>query len=295
MKRYIIIFVLIFLFIGCEKYIDMEIPDRGRKLVMNCLYSDTGNVIVNISLSKFILDNAPFSAISGAHVYLYENGFIVDTLTEINSGRYCSNGFVPSMNATHKIEAFYGSYSVTAQSFIPKPAEFALEDTTLIQSEFNEALRLRIRINDSANESNYYLIGFETKNLYYEEDHFNPALYFDTEEPYIEAFHNEYGIFSDNLFNGQNQLLSFDLDLYHFVEDSTTVYIKLFSISRDMYMYLLTLTAQQQSMESFFAEPVMVYNNIENGFGIFAGYTFRTDSVIIPKLTDSWDYEKGRN
>jgi len=94
------------------------------------------------------------------------------------------------------------------------------------------------------------------------------------------------------LFEGKTQVLSFDLDIYNFINDENNLNIELFSISKDIYMYLLTFQAQQETEESPFAEPVMVYNNIKDGYGIFAGFSVYKDSILIPNMSpDYYDDE----
>ncbi len=51
------------------------------------------------------------------------------------------------------------------------------------------------------------------------------------------------------------------------------------TLSSDQYHYLRTLQLQEFNEGDSFSEVVPVYNNIENGFGIFAGYS--SDSVVV--------------
>jgi len=135
------------------------------------------------------------------------------------------------------------------------------------------------------------MIGFERAETdtipeYYSSNNY----YFYTKEPFIEEQYNSYGIFSDILFKGQSQILSFDLDLYGFSSVENKVKIVLFSLSKDMYHYLLTYQAQQNAGNSPFAEPVMVYSNVDNGYGIFGGYSMSSETIIIPQLSIGYDY-----
>ena len=47
----------------------------------------------------------------------------------------------------------------------------------------------------------------------------------------------------------------------------TDLYFELKSISKDLYFYLLSKKRNSRSKNPF-TEPVLVYNNIENGFGV---------------------------
>lgn len=287
MRRLIYIISSALLFFSCEKYIDMEIPDRGRKLVANCFYSDTGTVAVYLTQSRFILDNSEFINISGATVIFYENGIAEDTLTETEPGKYLMYDFIPSTGKNQSVKIIKGNDIITAQSYIPEKVPIEFIDTIRIKTESNEFLRFRFRVNDPSDIDNYYMIGFEMEKS--GEDPYNQPylIYFSTEEPFVESYNDNFGLISDILFRGQSQVMSFDIELYNFYNDPNKMYIHFFSISKDRFLYLATLQAQIEAGDSPFSEPVMIYNNIENGFGIFAGFSIYRDSVTIPKLSDN--------
>lgn len=99
---------------------------------------------------------------------------------------------------------------------------------------------------------------------------------------------NTYDVFSDELFQGESyNLIFYDLDatmwyggngerepeyqiehgeFYHFT-------IELQSISHETYLYYKSIDRQQSIDDMPFIEPVPVFNNIENGMGIFGSYS----------------------
>jgi hypothetical protein len=78
-------------------------------------------------------------------------------------------------------------------------------------------------------------------------------------------------LLSDILFNGKEFEHSFkDLNGYVGKETSSTVILR--TISEDYYKYKTTLQQQNHLSGDPFAQPLNIYNNIENGFGVFAGY-----------------------
>ncbi|WP_421873166.1 DUF4249 family protein [Marinoscillum sp.] len=48
--------------------------------------------------------------------------------------------------------------------------------------------------------------------------------------------------------------------------------------SEAYYAYFKSLENQVNSRENPFSEPILVYNNIENGLGIFASHSSNVDS-----------------
>jgi hypothetical protein len=289
----ILIFFLIIIASSCEKYIDMEIPDKGRKISANCFFTDTGTVVVFLHKSRFILDTySEFHSINGAAVILYENGIPVSTLFEEETGKYVSQDFLPSAGASYTLKVIKDSEEITASSYVPHAVPFVLVDTLRVMSEYSENLRFRIRINDPSETDDFYVVTFDHNN---DDDHFSywgNSLIMTTIDPFVSYNWILMGaVFTDDLFSGQSQIVSFDLDLYNFHRDTTDVVIRLWSISRDMYMYISTYQAQDNASNNPFTEPVMVYNNIENGYGIFAGYSTFTDSIKIPQYTEGYEIE----
>jgi hypothetical protein len=62
------------------------------------------------------------------------------------------------------------------------------------------------------------------------------------------------------------------------------IVVELQSISREFYLYLHS-REQNRTSGGFFSEPVPIFNNINGGIGIFAGYT---NSVHRFEVTPEW-------
>ena len=58
-----------------------------------------------------------------------------------------------------------------------------------------------------------------------------------------------------------------------------TVYLN--SLSKEFYKYALSFSEQIETGDNPFTEPVKVYSNIENGLGVFAGYSYSKDSLVV--------------
>ena len=85
---------------------------------------------------------------------------------------------------------------------------------------------------------------------------------------------------NDILFNGQTKSLEISLpneDNYWneagYIWSYRNIGLRFYlhNISQDYYYYRRSLELYNQSSDNPFAQPVQVYSNIENGFGIFAG------------------------
>lgn len=282
MKNLFLFISVVFGITACQKYIDIYIPDHGRKIVLNCLYSDTALFHIQLSLSKHILDNShTYMPISGATIEIYQNDTLKELCTEYDVGLYRTQWLRPSAGQKHKIIVRYQDQIIEAQSYLPeKNAKMIFLDSMLIKQEYSYSLRLKFRIISNA-LNQYFLIHFPAAmhNGHYSEQTF---LYFQTSDPLLETNNGYAAIFTNESFPGSSRTISVDLDAYAFSGDSTYIlYFELLTLSKDAYYYLRSVMKQQTASISPFAEPVIVYSNIQNGYGIFGGYTIYRDSIYI--------------
>lgn len=83
MKKIIFAIFISFSFLSCETFIDMEIPNEGRKITINSIINDNDNPVVYLHRSRFILDGTyEFEPIVQATVTLSKEGTVVATLHE---------------------------------------------------------------------------------------------------------------------------------------------------------------------------------------------------------------------
>ena len=97
---------------------------------------------------------------------------------------------------------------------------------------------------------------------------------------------------SDDSFNGMNYTLKIQIDVGYLFDLSfppapgekftmRNINFKLFSIDEAYYKYALSNYVQVYKRDDIFSEPVIVYNNIKNGVGIFSGTSVSLDSSIL--------------
>ena len=86
-------------------------------------------------------------------------------------------------------------------------------------------------------------------------------------------------LISDAVFDGTTKTISVELDQIYFDTGKTMIVI-LSTLSEDFYRYKKTFRAQQVNGDNPFAQPAQIYTNVQNGLGIFAGYS--NDFVIVP-------------
>ena len=292
--KYLHVVILFLIAVSCEKYIDMKIPDKGRKPVVNCMFYNDSVFIVQVFESKFILDDAGYQPIENAFVTISENGIVSDTLTYYSQGYYKSNNLISQIGKNYEIEATFNGNTATSEGIIPSKQIITNIDTLLYSDQHNDNFRFNIKINDTENETNYYMLKIEKVNAVYYNNNVQ-IVYTNSEALSIETQWQGSQVINDNLFNGKAKTFSLDIDLsnlYNYNNEPIKFYISLYSISKDYYLYAVTSQAQQNTNGSPFSEPVMVYNNIKNGYGIFAGGSVYRDSIIVPSRGSGYQIKK---
>ena len=106
-------------------------------------------------------------------------------------------------------------------------------------------------------------------------------IWFNSDDPIIGDEISDNGvIFSDEFFNGKN----YELVIYIDKQYTPFLFTELRSVSKEYFLYMRSYFKYVQTNGDFLAEPVMVYNNINNGIGIFAGFSTSTKLIILPVI-----------
>ncbi len=165
---------------------------------------------------------------------------------------------------------------------------YAVKDSSTYYDEYmngsygNCTFDLTVRFNDPASAENYYLFsGYSYTIDNYSSDTLEDRIYFDQKEgenAFVETYSSEGLIFSDKYFNGKSFSFSVAVEDWDFTTGKAYFFV-LSSLSRNAYLYKKSLAMYENSHNNFFAEPVQIYNNIKNGYGIFAGYSSAIDSI----------------
>jgi hypothetical protein len=111
---------------------------------------------------------------------------------------------------------------------------------------------------------------------------------------FAETGYDPYNVFSDELIDGATHTITFIHNQDFYINNKQIYYtdtslhyersltIDLQSISRAYYLYLKSLKALGLS-ESFMAEPVQIYTNIDKGLGILGARTHKLRKFVLPE------------
>jgi hypothetical protein len=285
-----------------ETAVEISIPEEKKKLVVNCIFQVDSTVYPRFFHSENILSYQHYSsgdttdnAITNAVAKLHSGDTEIPILFYKKYPFYRSASKATGNEYTIEVSA-PGYESVTATTTIPRPVQITeIQSGDLMPPPSDDLMGKRaihVRFKDPADESNYYGISIYVKIkdsrlgvslLQTLPTPLNPVY---AEDYYAEDFrsggyiHQEYSIlFNDRLFNGLDNV--FSVWCYEGTEEDVSPWsgevqgyvVILKSISEEYYNYRVTYNLQQKAKRDPYAQPVQVFNNINNGFGIFAGYS----------------------
>lgn len=287
-------FMGILVLVSCEKVIDISIPDKDRKMVVNGLVESGKPVRIHLSRSRSVLESDSLLAIAGAEVALYSGNSLIGTLQEVSGGYYTLPGFLPLTGETYRLTAARSGMSgVEATAVLPPVVPILSVDTLTITGEWGQQeMRLSVKFNDPAGQHNIYAFGADVtyKEIDYITMQYTGRLVTQTSYLYgnddrflkSESINFEGKLyFEDLLFDGLPKTVEFGISDYAYYESDTVwLQVRMHQIDPSYYRYILSYNAYQDAHGNPFSEPVQVYTNVVNGFGIFAGSSSSGFSII---------------
>ncbi len=289
MKKLLFIIFPLFL-VACELTVVIDLPEQEPKAVINAFFAPDSAWRVEVVKSRAMYDTAyQFSPLSNATVRILKNGQFEQQLSfDSNRGYFYSNQHKPTAGDAYSIEVSDLSIKDTASAIDTIPAyvavnNFVINKNISITPEGDTLSELKFDIDDPGGP-NYYSINLLAYSS--SQGGGNPFVWnlcYQSNDPVLNSGNNwiQVGIgdnsiceriyFSDDLIDGNNHQFSFKVNAFD-LYDVDAIFIVLSSISKSYFNYSLTRDLQINTGSNPFAEPVIVYNNVSKGFGIFAGY-----------------------
>jgi hypothetical protein len=243
MKNIVLFSLALIIFTNCQKE-KMNIPDTGRKIVLNGFI--TTDTLFNLLMgeSAYLTDLSTPSYMSltdldSLKVRVYDNNKIIDSLSHnaysdlsvydywkmFTPGNYWSRKVRPVPGRSYKVVASkYGLPDAYAVTSIPALVSIMKIDTLHINVtpgtfyDTNVGMQFKIEFSDPANETNYYLFKMYINTYWDPESEYNvnynsEVVNFISEDPIIEEkMKNGNGLeaiaFSDKVINGQKHALN---------------------------------------------------------------------------------------
>ena len=276
---------------SCELVVDVDVPYDGQKIVVNAVQHPDSLWGVSLSGTKYILEPGyAYDPINFADVVIHKPDGSTEKLIERGDGYYFgSTRPLPGNN--YRITVDRENYqSVEGEMKMPSVVDIIevewdsahAEDGSgggVIRNGQRLDVPFTIKFADPVSESNYYSVKVVLYVIREYNRYPDNVTVIDTMQSYAQTYIRDPSIstddqseFSDKTFDGKTVTLPFVAEMQ--IWDWGTHYkteVWLMNASEDFFKYTKTMRLQSEVSGDPFAQPVQVYSNMSNGFGIFSG------------------------
>lgn len=288
MKKYLSIVLTIFI-AGC--YQDTIRPDllqeyRNKMVVTSILTSGKpANLILTNSLSA--IDTNSYRSIQNANIEIETSSVPKQRMTNVPGDTNYVSNVIGNAGESLSIKIKHSDFKLSVSSTVAFPVSVGATANLTVDGGLDTSGLpgdlIQIAFNDPSNQSNYYRLKIyylsQTTGIWI-------PLAFTKSDPSLTGY-NSYilndasVIFSDELFNGSNKVISTVAPSGIVSSNTGDKYKVEFShISNDFFEYYRSLQRAQDSKEISFQggynNAVVVHTNIKNGLGILATQTSTT-------------------
>lgn len=291
----------------CEKPVSFKIDPPAPDLLVSSNFQDQSAIQVEVSKITYdAIGVGQKEFITDAIVSIYENDNILEELEVVypNTPRgqalYSSSDIIPTIGKEYLIQVeVEGFKMVTGRSIIPARVE--IREFSIGQVKRSPALETNqvfynfpvyIAYDDPAGEKNFYHLKIAQEIVEFsiiEGDTLPNRTYrrninfsSDLDDNFVNAYFAGGVLLQDDPFGGQ---YGFDMNIVinPAFQKLGRLFVELRTVSEEYYRFHNSLDRieQQGGNTGGFQEAVIPYNNIENGSGIFAGYTSAVDSIVV--------------
>lgn len=292
-------------FFACEEPLEVDPSVSDARLVVISNFAEGKAIEVTVSRSRQIGNTGPDQYITDAEVDLYwENNFLERLRLVVPKDPeqppfYRSWELRPVAGVEYRIRVVAPGYQpVMATSRVPnsvKISSFVVHD---LQREIvaggsinRYTLHTGVDFDDPAGEVNYYHLGlFQQINTYQLEgqdtmltgSYLRPVTFSPLNDENGFGAHFNYGLlFEDKPFQDGIQM-TFSIDLDPSQQLLGKLYAELRTLSEEYYLYYTSLSRSENTAPNPL-NPIIIYDNIENGDGIFAAYSHSVDSIQVAR------------
>ena len=304
------LFLVNMFMLSCEKEFLLDQSVVDNRVVVNSIFNDEDVLSLTVTKNMKPQQNQKIIEFKNAKVSLYKNGTFVEDMvyskdSDDELGRFYS-GITPIIGSTYKVEVeTILTGKAISQSVLPPKVDIVSDSaiwvkwTTSEDSMFSIRYYFEITINDPP-ENNYYFITASVP--VYQVDTINNTRQFQALQyaeilsgdlPKHEIYLNNALLFKDVTFNATSKKITGtatfnshpDPDFYDgdnsFILDKSKLHIELHSLSADAYNFCSSYAKKIASQDDIYSEPTVIYSNIENGLGVFAGENITKRDVLI--------------
>ena len=294
--------VMLLLFSGCEKDIELELKKEGnKKVIYSFIYPDS-TLSIHYSKSVDVLSDTEFKVVNNAHFKLYIN--------DLYQGKY----FFPD----GKVYGMWDDFKFSPGDEVVLKAMDDTKDTAVVRTEIPmtvpiekldtvssvyqgtdgilyDVLKCNIHFTDDVVQDDFYQLviiherwevidGLETYYLdtvdYVKDD---PVFFSRSQEGTLLEGLDFHGLFDDEIINGPYSVQCLVPSSYYklfWFDRKIKLTFYLYHHTKDYYRFVRSKLISDYYNGIPVFEPVNIYSNVTNGIGLVSGMSFTADSLI---------------
>ena len=280
-------------FIACEKEIPFSGETQKNKLVVHGLLVSNDSVYMHAGRSAGISDKPETKVNTEASIRILDGPNVVANFIHDKEGFYKPAApFKPVPGVNYKLEASSpGLEPIHAFETVPAPVTATI-DTFLVPSKNSsdsKSLRVSFTFTDPAASKDYYaaeVFRVDTIKDWPDTTTFHiqkQPMWATTKDLSVEKIYSDdlggdgsingnIFMLRDDLFNGKPHTLTITEEWNSFSESASYI-IEFSSVSEAFFNHTLSKKKYYATEGDPFSQPVQIFNNIENGLGIFGGFS----------------------
>lgn len=288
---------------SCEEAVDLDIELPESRLVISSNFTPGADVRIRVSRSENVFSQSPVSPeVEDALIDIYDGDLFLERLVHVDPpqgpGYYTTRKLQPEVGVVYTIQVEAPGYPVvSAQSSIPEPVPitlYAVDNIRVSQRPESHIRRYDYRVlldyDDPYPARNWYHLNFYQQIVDYHINGGDTIVSSESLFPVAFSGANDNNVIDAATIGGillQDKPYPSGLafDLAYEIEPGRQLLGKLFvelrTVSEEYYLFHSSVSRQQDNPGGGIHEPVIVYNNILNGHGIFAGYNAFADSLSL--------------
>lgn len=290
------VFILLLLW-SCEQAADLGLDTPEPRLVVIGVFAPEEGLKVEVSSTRSALADATTTYLLNARVELFQGNALIERLepADVQAGRtpfYISKNFRPIAGTEYvlKVQA-PGFKPVEAQSAAPVLVRLNTAEAALVGRKPSEesgmddcTYEFRIGFQDPAQQKNYYHAHFylftqpetgNNGNTSGGQPEVRRVIFGNGLNTNYQIAHYDGGLLLDDQpFGGKYHTLRIPVTLRmrNDQQAPTTMVAELRSLSPEYFQFYSAVNRQRGNPGLPFAEPVILFSNVKNGAGVFAGY-----------------------
>ena len=259
---------------SCRREVELSFSHEP-KLCFNCILNPDSIIKADLSLSQAIGVAENFVPVSGAKIELFENNSSYGILNDNGKGNY-SLKYRPLYGAEYRIRIEKDGYQAN-EAMTKVPNKTKIEVNTIITEPKEQLYRKTVKIYDTKGKNQYWLYAYSS----YKDMRHNSTLYENIYEPFFDDFNkkqeteSKFGFiyyymvrFSDELYDGEVLQVKWPelkrstnyIEVEKYMEVDTHY---------DKYLKTSIQALMLKDEEIPMSEPIQIYTNVSNGYGIF--------------------------